>query len=65
MLSELFRKRAATPYSLSWSTWSFIREMSGETTIVRPSEDQSGDLIAEGLAPPVGMTTRASFFSRM
>ena len=41
-LRELFRKRAGTPYSLSWSTWSFIREMSGDTTIVRPSKINPG-----------------------
>ena len=33
---------AATPAACSWSTWSFISAMSGETTTVRPSRTSAG-----------------------
>ncbi len=40
--SELFRAAAAMPLARSASTWSFISEMSGETTTVTASLTTAG-----------------------
>ena len=48
---------AATPAALSWSTWSFIKEMSGDTTTARPGMAMAGAWKHSDFPPPVGSTT--------
>ena len=42
------------------STWSFISEMSGETTSATPSPTSAGAWKQSDLPPPVGITTSES-----
>ena len=37
-----FRKSASIPFAWSWSTWSFIKEIKGEITNVRPGKQSAG-----------------------
>jgi len=41
-LKELFRKAAPHPASFNALTWSFMRDISGEMTIVIPSSKRAG-----------------------
>ena len=47
--SDELRQAAATPLARSASTWSFISEMSGETTIAVPGSSSAGHLEAQRL----------------
>ena len=41
-VSELFMKAAGMPAALSAATWSFMREIRGETTSVTPGSSSAG-----------------------
>ena len=56
----LFSASAAIPLATSVSTWSFISEMSGETTMAVPSIIKAGIWKQMDFPPPVGMSTSAS-----
>ncbi len=58
--SEELRHAAATPLARNASTWSFMSEMSGETTIAMPGRCSAGIWNVSDLPPPVGMSTNAS-----
>ncbi len=51
---------SSTPSSPIESTWSFIREISGETTSVRPPSSRAGIWYVTDLPAPVGITPRQS-----
>ncbi len=55
-----FTKVAGTPAASSASTWSFISEMSGETTRVTPGRSMAGTWKHRLLPPPVGMMVSES-----
>ena len=56
--SELLKSAADTPLPTSVSTWSFMSEMSGDTTTARPlSAAAAGAWKQSDLPPPVGSTT--------
>ena len=59
-VSLLSSRAAGTPHSLSASTWSFISEISGETTTAMPSMATAGAWKQSDLPPPVGSTTSES-----
>src|SRR6185436_11495068 len=64
--SVLFRYDAATPSTRRPSTWSFISEMSGDTTRASPrGSTMAGAWKHSDLPPPVGSTTMLSRDSRM
>ena len=50
--SVLLMNRAAIPFALSPSTWSFISAISGDTTSVTPSIAQRRKLVAQRLPAP-------------
>jgi hypothetical protein len=51
---------AGTPQARRASTWSFISEMSGDTTRVSPGRHIAGTWKHRLLPPPVGRTTTES-----
>jgi hypothetical protein len=59
-VSVLFTKAAGSPRAVSASTWSFMSEMSGETTTVSPGSMSAGTWKHSDLPPPVGRMTSVS-----
>ncbi len=59
-VSELSSRAADTPHSIRPSTWSFISEISGETTTAIPGRATAGAWKHSDLPPPVGSTTSES-----
>ena len=60
-MKVLLKTSASTPRFLSWLTWSFIREIKGEMTIVN-REHQRRDLVTNGLAPARRHNKQGIFF---
>lgn len=60
MEMDELRQVAGMPRATRLSTWSFMREMRGETTRVMPSMARAGSWKQSDLPEPVGMTTTAS-----
>ena len=56
----LLTHAADTPHAVNWSTWSFISEISGETTTARPGSTIAGAWKHRDLPPPVGRITTES-----